>query len=119
MQVDSQFGNECHDPFCVSAASCRAPVVRKWRTTVPQHREQYAFPRRVTLKRFLSAILLAGALIPAMRAADTPPPPTIKVGDMAPDFTLTDQNGNKVSLQDFRGKKNVALAFYIFAFTGG
>jgi cytochrome oxidase Cu insertion factor (SCO1/SenC/PrrC family) len=82
-------------------------------------REQYVFPRRVTLKRFLSAILLAGALIPAMQAADTPPPPTIKVGDMAPDFTLTDQNGNKVSLQDFRGKKNVALAFYIFAFTGG
>ena len=67
----------------------------------------------------MSVILLAGALIPAMRAADTPPPPTIKVGDMAPDFTLTDQNGKKVSLQDFRGKKNVALAFYIFAFTGG
>ena len=38
---------------------------------------------------------------------------------MAPDFTLTDQNGNKVSLHDFKGKKNVALAFYIFAFTGG
>ena len=36
-----------------------------------------------------------------------------------PDFTLTDQNGNKVSLHDFKGKKNVALAFYVFAFTGG
>ena len=71
------------------------------------------------MKRFLSAILLAGLLIPAMRAADTAPPPTTKVGDVAPDFTLTDQNGNKVSLHDFRGKKNVALAFYIFAFTGG
>ena len=47
------------------------------------------------------------------------PPPKIKVGDMAPDFTLQDQNGNKVSLNDFKGKKNVALAFYIFAFTGG
>jgi len=45
--------------------------------------------------------------------------PKIKVGDMAPDFTLQDQNGNKVSLHEFRGKKNVALAFYIFAFTGG
>ena len=40
-------------------------------------------------------------------------------GSAAPDFTLTDQNGNKVSLHDFKGKKNVALAFYIFAFTGG
>ena len=38
---------------------------------------------------------------------------------MAPDFTLTDQNGNKVSLSEFKGKKNVALAFYVFAFTGG
>jgi peroxiredoxin len=47
------------------------------------------------------------------------PPPKIKVGDMAADFTLEDQNGKKVSLREFRGKKNVALAFYIFAFTGG
>jgi peroxiredoxin len=38
---------------------------------------------------------------------------------MAPDFKLTDQNGKDVHLSDFRGKKNVALAFYIFAFTGG
>ena len=44
----------------------------------------------------------------------------LKVGDVAPDFTLPDQTfKNKVSLHDFKGKKNVALAFYIFAFTGG
>jgi len=44
----------------------------------------------------------------------------LKVGDTAPDFTLPDQTfKNKVSLHDFKGKKNVALAFYIFAFTGG
>ena len=47
------------------------------------------------------------------------PQPKIKVGDIAPDFTLVDTKGNKVSLHDFRGKKNVALAFYVFAFTGG
>ena len=47
------------------------------------------------------------------------PDPTVKVGDMAPDFTLRDTRGKEVSLHDFRGKKNVALAFYIFAFTGG
>ncbi len=40
-------------------------------------------------------------------------------GDMAPDFTLTDTAGAKVKLSDFRGKNNVVLAFYIFAFTGG
>ncbi len=48
-----------------------------------------------------------------------PPEPTVKVGELAPDFKLTDQNGKDVRLSDFRGKKNVALAFYVFAFTGG
>ncbi len=51
---------------------------------------------------------------------EAPAPPALKVGDVAPDFTLPDQTyKNKVSLHDFKGKKNVALAFYIFAFTGG
>ncbi len=44
---------------------------------------------------------------------------TLKVGDMAPDFTLPDQDGKPVKLSDFRGKKNVVLAFYVLAFTGG
>ena len=43
----------------------------------------------------------------------------IAVGDMAPDFTLKDQDQKDVTLSSFRGKKNVVLAFYIFAFTGG
>jgi cytochrome oxidase Cu insertion factor (SCO1/SenC/PrrC family) len=74
------------------------------------------------MNRIAIAVVAAGLLIPAIHATDTPaalPPPTVKVGDIAPDFTLTDQKGNKVSLHDFKGKKNVALAFYIFAFTGG
>lgn len=74
------------------------------------------------MNKILLALLLGASLLPAGYAADKPsetPPPKIKVGDMAPDFTLQDQNGNKVSLHDFKGKKNVALAFYIFAFTGG
>ena len=35
----------------------------------------------------------------------------LKEGDKAPDFTAKDQNGNTVSLSDFRGK-NVILYFY-------
>ena len=35
----------------------------------------------------------------------------LKKGSKAPDFTISDQNGNSVSLKDFRGKK-VALYFY-------
>lgn len=36
----------------------------------------------------------------------------VKVGDLAPDFTLTSQTGESVSLKDFRGKKAVVLYFY-------
>lgn len=35
----------------------------------------------------------------------------MKTGDIAPDFTLADKNGNMVSLSDFSGKK-VVLYFY-------
>jgi len=45
-----------------------------------------------------------------------------KVGDMAPDFTLKYFDGTDrkdVKLSDYRGKKNVVLAFFMFAFTGG
>ena len=47
------------------------------------------------------------------------PTASLKVGDTAPNFTLTDTNGGKVTLSDLRGKNNVVLAFYVFAFTGG
>jgi peroxiredoxin Q/BCP len=36
----------------------------------------------------------------------------VKVGDRAPDFSLLSQSGEKVSLQDFRGKKSVVVYFY-------
>lgn len=45
-----------------------------------------------------------------------PTPPV--VGDAAPDFTLRDQQGKRVSLSDYRGIKNVVLVFYPFAFSG-
>ncbi|MBD2299882.1 peroxiredoxin [Nostoc sp. FACHB-87] len=36
----------------------------------------------------------------------------VKVGDIAPDFTLPAQNGTTVSLKDYRGQKAVVLYFY-------
>ena len=42
----------------------------------------------------------------------------LTVGDAAPDFTLSNQYGQQVSLSDYRGKKNVVVMFYPFAFTG-
>ena len=79
-------------------------------------------------KRIVMA-LLALALPLAAIAQEPPPPPKpapeplkIKVGDMAPDFTALKYDGTgvkAVKLSDFKGKKQVALAFFVFAFTGG
>jgi len=67
--------------------------------------------------------LIAAPRSSPARAADKPEPPLrLKVGDNAPDFELLAFDGKelkKVALHDYRGKKNVALAFYVFAFTGG
>jgi cytochrome oxidase Cu insertion factor (SCO1/SenC/PrrC family) len=54
-------------------------------------------------------------------ATQQPAAPTthLKVGQQAPDFTLMDTAGKEVKLSDFKGKKNVVLAFYVLAFTGG
>jgi len=41
------------------------------------------------------------------------------IGKMAPAFTLLDQDGNKVSLAQFKSKKNVVLYFYPKAMTPG
>lgn len=42
----------------------------------------------------------------------------LAVGDVAPDFTLSNQYGEAVTLSDFRGSRNVVVMFYPFAFTG-
>jgi peroxiredoxin Q/BCP len=42
----------------------------------------------------------------------------LKVGDLAPAFTLLDQNGQEVSLSDFKGQK-VVVYFYPRAMTPG
>lgn len=41
-----------------------------------------------------------------------PPSKDLAVGDRAPAFTLPDQSGKKISLADFKGRKNVVLFFY-------
>jgi hypothetical protein len=44
---------------------------------------------------------------------------SLKVGDTAPDFALLSDQWKTVKLSDYRGKKNVFLAIYVLAFTGG
>lgn len=72
------------------------------------------------MKRLSLLILILGSLA-ASAFGQTPAPPVthLKVGMPAPDFTLTDTAGKTVKLSDFKGKKNVVLAFYVLAFTGG
>ena len=70
----------------------------------------------------LALLLMLGMTASASAAAQKSTRPALKVGDVAPDFTLDYFNGNdlkKMSLHDFKGKKNVMVGFYIFAFTGG
>ena len=42
----------------------------------------------------------------------------VEIGSTAPEFELKNQHGEIVRLADFRGRKNVVLVFYPFAFTG-
>ena len=41
----------------------------------------------------------------------------VKAGQPAPDFTLTATSGKKISLSQYRGKRNVVLSFVPAAFT--
>ena len=71
--------------------------------------------------RKLAAGFLMACLATALWAQG-PEPLKLKAGDTAPDFTLLAFDGKDVkavSLHDFKGKKSVVLAFYVFAFTGG
>ncbi|HJP61508.1 MAG TPA: redoxin domain-containing protein [Gemmatimonadaceae bacterium] len=41
-----------------------------------------------------------------------------QIGDVAPEFTAASTSGKNVSLSDYRGRKNVLIAFFPLAFTG-
>ncbi len=74
---------------------------------------------------FLAYLSFAVMVSPQLQAENKKPEPQImklKIGDTAPDFKLKYFDGTdlkEVSLSQYRGKSNVVLGFYIFAFTGG
>ena len=71
-------------------------------------------------KKLPVALVLLAVLTISALAQQTPPVKThLKVGDPAPDFTLRATDGKTYKLSDFKGKKNVVLAIYVLAFTGG
>jgi peroxiredoxin len=77
----------------------------------------------------LAVSILAGAMavttaVSLLAQSEKPAPPANmpKVGDVAPELKLQYFDGKDlkdVTLSQYRGKKNVVLAFYVFAFTGG
>ncbi len=67
---------------------------------------------------WLGALLLT-AYLAAYAQQPTPPKTHLKVGQPAPDFTMRGTDAKTYKLSDFKGKKNVVLAFYVLAFTGG
>src|SRR6476659_6007140 len=70
--------------------------------------------------RFVISLLMLVVLGSVVLAQQPAPPKTnLKVGDPAPDFTLRATDGKTYKLSDFKGKKNVVLAIYVLAFTGG
>ena len=72
------------------------------------------------MRFFASVLLLAVLSVVALAQQPAAPPKThLKVGDKAPEFTLRATDGKTYKLSDFKGQKNVVLAIYVLAFTGG
>ena len=82
------------------------------------------------MKRILAASLLLAWTPALMRTSVLAQPQkpeaapqvakvSLKVGEVAPDFSLLSDQWKTVKLSDYRGKKNVMLAIYVLAFTGG
>jgi hypothetical protein len=76
------------------------------------------------MKKLAFAAVLVCAILsqPFSLTAKEEPSAMPKVGDLAPDFKMqyVDSQGMKeVTLSQYRGKQQVVLAFYVFAFTGG
>jgi len=82
------------------------------------------FRWEIFMKRTIALGLLAAAALATAPAAPQAEKSqvakmTLKVGDTAPEFTLLSDQWKTVKLTDYRGKKNVFLAVYVLAFTGG
>ena len=74
---------------------------------------------RALLTMGLVAVVAAGTAMAQAPAGAPPAAPTLKIGDMAPDFSLQGTDGKTHKLSDYRGKQAVVIAWFPKAFTQG
>lgn len=67
-----------------------------------------------SIMRKMSSTLSSSSHRSRSNKEDTPPPPVLDIGDLAPDFELVDHEGTKYKLSDFRGRR-VLLSFFRYA----
>ncbi len=60
----------------------------------------------------ITVLLVASIAVTSQSSIEAKRSTPIGLGDVAPDFTLLDQNGHKITLSDARGKSPVLLVFY-------
>jgi cytochrome oxidase Cu insertion factor (SCO1/SenC/PrrC family) len=79
---------------------------------------------KTTVYILLGVVLIVGLVLGYGGATLLGPPgagkvrnASLEVGDEAPDFRLYDHTGRVIKLDDYRGKKNIVLAFLPGAFT--
>ncbi len=76
--------------------------------------------KKPSIIHFGIVLLIATLIIPLVLAEkEVEKPKELKVGMIAPNFTLKDETDTARNLNEFLGKKNVVLAFYPKDFTGG
>jgi cytochrome oxidase Cu insertion factor (SCO1/SenC/PrrC family) len=73
-------------------------------------RKAFAAMRKVVKQTIIAVLVALSAGSYSLLNGQRSSP--VAVGDLAPDFVLTDQNGQKVTLSDSRGKSPVVLLFY-------
>ncbi len=84
----------------------------------PKEAKEIFMKHPMALGLLVAAALAAAPVLPQAEKSQVAKM-SLKVGDTAPEFTLLSDGWKTVKLSDYRGKKNVFLAVYVLAFTGG
>jgi hypothetical protein len=77
---------------------------------------------RRAIRGGFAAAMIHGMLVTAWPFAvsqESPGQRELKLGEVAPDFALRNIEGKKVSLKDYRGRKQALLVFYPALFRAG